>query len=832
MSGLRFAFRTLFKTPLLTLVAIISLALGIGANTAIFSLFDQVLLRPLPVVDPGRLVNLGAPGPKSGSNSCGNEGPCSAVFNYPMYLDLAADTSVVSGVAAHRSFGVNLSFHGETVAADGVEVSGNYFPVLGLTPALGRLLAPEDSRTVGQSHVVVLGYEYWRSRFGQSPAVLNDTLIVNGQPLTIVGVAPRGFGSTTFGITAKVFVPITLRAEMEPPFKDFDNRRSYWVYAFARLKPGVSIDQARAGLNTKYHTIINTVEAPLQKGMSPATLEKFNAKVLSVTPGEQGQSSTADSSREPLTLLLWLTGLVLLIACANIANLLLARSTGRTGEMAVRLSIGASRWQLIKQLLVESCLLALLGGLAGLLVSRLTLAAIVGLLLPGSGVNDVIHVGVDARVLAFTAVLSLVTGLLFGLFPALHSTRPDLASTLKSVSGQPSGARSAKWFRFSLVTAQIALSLALLSAAGFFVKSLVNIGKVDLGMQTDRLIWFSISPQRNGYTTPRAKALYERIEDAVAALPGVTGVTGSVVSLIQGDQWGSSTAVEGFKPGPDTDTTSMFNAVSPGYFRTLGIPLIAGREFTRADTEGAPKVAIVNEAFLRKFQLSRDIVGKRMSSGPAQLDMEIVGLVQDAKYSDVKEPAPPMFVKPYRQESSVGALTFYVNTSRAPEATMAEIRPLVAKLDANLPVETLQSMPQSVRDNVVADRLITTLSAAFAGLATLLAGVGLYGVLAFTVAQRTREFGLRMALGADASNVRLLVLRQVGVMALIGGVIGIGAAIGLGFLAASQLYEIQRSDPTVLACSLGLILVVAFIAGFLPARRAAKLDPMKALRYE
>jgi predicted permease len=748
-----------------------------------------------------------------------------------MFRDLEADHSAFIGLAAHRAFGASLAYKGQTAAADGLEVSGQYFSVLGLVPALGRLLEPGDAATTGQSHVVVLGYDYWRSKFGASPSLLNDTMIINGQSMTVVGVAPRGFHSTTFGVAPDVYVPITLRAEFEPPFHDFDNRRSYWMYLFARLKPGETPAQAASAINALYTGIINTTEAPLQKGMSETRMAQFKSKVITLSPGGRADGSTATQSREPLTLLLSVAAVVLLIACGNIANLLLARSAGRAGEMAIRLSIGASRVQLVAQLLVESVVLAVLGGLAGLLVSRLTLGLIVSKLLPSSS-DAVLNVGVDPRVLLFTGALSILTGLLFGLFPALHSTRPDLASTLKGMSGQPSGARSAAWFRRSLVTAQIALSLALLAAAGFFVKSLVNVGRVDLGIQADRIVTFSVSPQRNGYTPERAKALFEQIEDHVGAIPGVSGVTGSIVSIIAGDNWGSSVGVQGFKSGPDTDSQSMLNEVSPGYFRTLGVPLIAGREFTRADTDSAPKVAIVNEAFVRKFGLGHDAVGKMMSNGASKLDMEIVGLVKDSKYSDVKQIVPPVFVTPWRQDKTVGALTFYARTSLEPESLLGRIAPVIASLDPNLPIENSRTMTRQVSDDVMQDRLITTLSACFAGLATILAAVGLYGVLAFTVAQRTREFGLRMALGAGPGRVRSLVLGQVGWMTVVGAVIGIGAALGLGHLAESELFQMKGSDPLVLIGATTVIALVAFLAGFVPARRASKLDPMRALRYE
>jgi predicted permease len=565
--------------------------------------------------------------------------------------------------------------------------------------------------------------------------------------------------------------------------------------------------------------------------MSDATKAVFKDKVLAVTPGEAGHSSQAGQAEQPLRLLMAVAAVVLIIACANIANLLLARSSGRAGEMAIRLSIGAGRGQLIKQLLLESCLLGVLGGVGGLLVSRATLTIIVSELLPPDSASTV-NVGVDWQVLVFTGALAIATGVLFGLFPALHSTRPDLAGTLKNVSGQPGGGRSAIWFRRMLVTTQIALSLALLASAGFFARSLVKIGQVDVGIRSESIATFAVSPQRNGYTSERSRALFEAIEDRVGALPGVTTVTGSIVTLLVGDNWGTSVAVEGFKSGPDVDAQTMVNEVSPGYFKALGIPLITGREFTRADTEGAAKVAIVNEAFAKKFGLGHDVVGKMMSTGDAKLDMQIVGFVKDAKYSDVKQVPPPLLVTPYRQDKNAGALTFYVRSSRSPESVLAEIPGVIKSLDANLPVESAHPMTYQIHESLSQDRLITILSMAFAVLATILAAVGLYGVLAFTVAQRTREFGLRMALGADPGRVRSLVLRQVGWMAAVGSVIGIAAALGLGRLAEAELFEMHGNDPGVIASATVVIALVAFIAGFLPARRAAKLDPMRALRYE
>jgi predicted permease len=833
MSNLKLAFRHLLKAPFVTSVAVLSLALGIGANAAIFSLFNQMLLRPLPVPAPRELVNLSAPGPKPGSQSCNQSGNCQEVFSYPMFRDLQKAHAVFTDIAAHRLFGANLAYRNQTSNGEGVMVSGSYFPILGVRPAIGRLLSPEDDQKVGESLVVVLSHAYWTTRFNRDPNVLNDTLIVNGQHLTIVGVGPEGFDGTTLGARPQVFVPITLRGLMNPGFNQFHNRRNYWAYLFARLRPGVTIEEARTQLNVPYRAILNDVEAPLQRGMSDQTMARFRARQVLVEEGSRGQSSVDAEARTPLLLLLGVTGLVLLIACANIANLLLARAAARSNEMAIRLSIGANRRQLVGQLLTESCVLALAGGIAGLIVARWTLNAIFAML-PAEASNT-LAVRLDATVLLFAAAVTLGTGLLFGLFPALHTTRPDLLPTLKGQAGQPGGGRSARWFRSTLATTQIAISMALLVCAGLFTRSLLNVSRVELGINIDHLITFGVSPELNGYTAERSKQLFELLEDELGAQGGVTGVTASLVAALAGSNWGSDVSVEGFKAGPDTDSNARFNEIAPDYFRTMGIQLLAGREFTRADRLGAPKVVIVNEAFAKKFNLGRDVVGKRIGSGSGSgstLDTEIVGFVKDAKYSDVKDPVPPLFFRPYRQDDRVGSITYYVRTSGAPEQMLQSIHRIVASIDPNLPVENLRTMPQQVRENVFMDRIISTLSTGFAILATLLASIGLYGVLAYTVAQRTREIGLRMALGAAPGRVRAMILRQVGVMTAIGGTIGLAAAIWAGTFARSILYEMESHDPTVIAASVALLALVALGAGFLPAHRASKVDPMLALRYE
>jgi predicted permease len=832
-ADIRYAFRSLRHSPVFTIVVVITLALGIGANAAIFSIFDQFLLRPMPVQQPGQLVNFSSPGPAPGYQSCGQAGDCDAVFSYPMFSDLAHAQTSFTGIAAHALFDANLSARNHTLSGEGVLVSGSYFRVLGLQPALGRLLGDEDDRAPGQSRVAVLSYEYWQGTFGRDPSILNQTLIVNGQPMTVVGVGPRRFVGTTLGATPQVFVPFTTAPLMLSDTTLLTDRRNSWAYLFARLKPGVSIGQAAASINVPYHAILNNVEASLSwpwGGMSPKTMTAFLGKRIELKPGSRGQSALSRDTGAPLTLLLSVTAFVLLVSCANIANLLLARGSARAGEMAVRLSIGGSRRQLIAQLLEESCLLGLMGGALGLVVARVTLGAMAAML--PSSVATSFDMHLDSTIMGFTGVLALTTAIAFGLFPALYATRADLLSMLRASTGQPSGGRAASRWRTSLATAQIALSMALLGAAGLFTKSLANITKVDLGVKVDHVVTFGISPELSGYSSEQTQQLMQRLDGAIGQVPGITGVTASEVALLAGKYRSRNFNVEGVVVGPDVDRGSRYNWVGAGYLSVLGVPLITGREFTSADAIDAPKVAIVNQAFAKKFNLGSNPVGRRIDDGDRKNEMEIVGLAQNAAYGRVKEEVPPVVYKPYTQDASIGAASFYVRTTLDPSRLIPTIPRIVAQLDATLPVEDLRTLPEQVRQNVFLDRFIGIFAAAFAALATLIAAIGVYGVLVQTVAQRTREIGVRMALGAAPGRVRLMILRQVGLMTTVGGVIGIAAAIGLGRLAQSQLYRMQGYDPAVLAAAAVTLSLVALGAGLVPAVRASRVEPTLALRSQ
>lgn len=833
MNNLKCAIRQLAKRPGLVVIIVLTLALGIGANAAMFSLFHQMLLKPLPVTDPERLVILTSPGPKSGTVTSGEAGDGDQVFSYPMLRDLEREQTVFTGIAAHRAFGASIAALGtHAVAGEGAAVNGDYFSVLQLTPALGRLIGPQDEPKVGEGHVAVLSYDYWQNNFGRDPAVLGKILTVNGQPLTVIGVAPEGFTGTTLGQRPQVFVPLTMRWLMEPFFPEGgQNRQQYWAYLFARLKPGVTIEQAESAINGPYRAIINDIEAPLNAGMSEQEMTSFREKSVVLEAGARGQSLAPDNAGLPLLLLFGVTVLVLLIACVNIANLLLARGAMRAGEMALRSAIGASRWQMVTQLLTEAALLGLVGCLAGLPVAAATLN-LIGLIMPAEAAAS-LDIGLSRAAILFAIGMSLVTVFLFGLFPALAATRTPPGAVLKEQAGLQSGGRGMARFRRSLATAQIAVSMVLLVLAGLFTQSLANVGRIDLGLAADRVATFEVAPVLSGYPPVRSTQLFRRLEEDLAALPGVASVASAMVGVVAGDNWSGSVSVQGFEAGPDADTNAHYNSVGPGFFRTLQIPLLSGRDFSEADSAGRPKVAIVNETFAEKFGLGAEVVGKRMAIGPGgEFDIEIVGLVEDAKYSEVKDEVPPQFFVARYQQEELGFMNFYVRANLGPEDLLASIANVVATLDPNLPVIGLATLPDVIRDNTFLDRMIGLLSGGFALLATLLAATGLYGVLAYSIAQRTRELGVRQALGATPGRLRAMVLRQVGWMGLVGGVAGLVFAVMLGRAAESVLYGLSGYEPSVLAAAAASLGLVVLIAGYLPAHRASNVDPLEALRYE
>ncbi len=820
----------LLKTPFVSGVAVLSLALGIGANAAIFSIFEQLLLRELPVREPGQLVNLAAPGPKPGSTSSNDAGRSTITFSYPMFRDLEKRQTVFTGIAAHKLFSASLGVRNEPVAERGVLVSGSYFPVLGLTPAKGRLLSPDDDDVKGAHYVAVISYAFWENKFGKDPGIVGQPIVVNGNTFSIIGVAPQGFDGTTVSQMPVVWIPLEMREQVQVR-EDAESRRSYWLYLFARLKPGVNIETARTAMNALYRPIVTDVEAPLQVKMDSVTMRAFKAKLLRVEPGARGQSQVHEEATTPIMLLFLVTGMVLLIACANIANLLLARGAGRATEMGVRLALGATRRALVAQLLTESVLLALLGGVVALLVAQWTMSGIVALLPPFAAA--MLQFSLRWPVIAFAVGLSVVTGVVFGLFPALHSTRNDLIGAIRAGANQITGGRAAARFRAALVTAQIALSTSLLIVSALFLRSLMNVSRADLGVRVEHLATFSVDARRAGYDTARSAVLFSRAEEELTAVPGVTAVASARVPLIANSDWESTIKIQGHDCSAESECQVALNRVSAGFFGALNVPMVGGREFSAVDRLGAPKVAIVNQAFVKRYKLGDHAVGKYISDGNTDsLNVEIVGVARDIKYANVKDEVPPVFYTPWRQDAHAGDMSFYVRTSLPPAQILGAMRATMQRLDPNLPVEELKTMPQQIRETNVFDRMIGILSLAFALVATMLASIGLYGVLSYTVAQRTREIGVRMALGADARSVRRLVMRQVAGMVVIGGLLGIGAALAAGRAARNMLYQLEGYDPVAFTVAVLLLASVALLAGWIPARRASAVDPMQALRYD
>jgi predicted permease len=832
LQDVRYCLRGFARQPVFAVVVVATLALGLSANAAIYSIYHQVLVRELPVASPHELVNLAAPGPKEGTPSCSGIGTCEEVFSYPMFRDLERlpDSPFVA-LAAHRNADANFGVDGQTVSGTALLVSGSYFSLLGLKAEVGRLLDSSDDRIDGEASTVVLSYAYWASAFAEDPGVVGREVVVNGKPLTIVGVAPRGFSGTSTSLRPQVFLPISFRWRDSPDaFPNHLSRKSYWAYLFARLKPGVSLEQAAAEINVPYRAIINDVDAPLVNDFSEQTMREFRAKTITLEPGARGQSQIDnDNVRALLTLLLVSTGLVLLIASVNIANLFLARSSARAGEIAVRASLGASKPRLLALLLVEVSLLAAGAALASLPLTLIALRGISGLLPVWAA--STFDFDLSAPLVGITVTLAAVATLVFGLMPALKLTRAESSPALQSQGTRATGGKGAARFRSVLTTAQIALSMALLVLAGWFAQSMANVARTDVGFRVESLTRFSIAPDRNGYTSERAAALFERLEEDLAQLPGVTSVAFAAVPLLADSSWNYNVVVEGYDAAPGEDTNVAVNYVSNEYFRTLEMPLIFGSGFELVES-GQRKIAIVNERFVERFGLEPDsAVGKRITSGTdGPVDAEIVGIVRDAKYNSVRVDTPPQLLMPRTDAPFLGAIVFYLRSSSASLELRTSVEQVLARHDPNLPLINFRSMAEQVKENVFIDRFMSTLGAALAAVATALAAIGIYGVLSYGTAQRLREIGLRIALGAAPRNVRGMVLKQVGWMAAVGVAIGVSLALLLGQAGRALLYGLSPTDPFVPAVAVIALTAVVLAAAYLPARRAALVDPVTALR--
>jgi predicted permease len=825
-----YALRGFRKSPVLAGAALLSLALGIGANTAIFSLTDQVLLRSLPVKDPGQLVLFSAEGRKSGFVETNYDD--NYAFSYPMYCDFRDRAPALAGAVARFPMRLSMSSGDRTELVQGDLVSGTYFGVLGVGTVLGRPLTPADDRVGSPNEVAVLSYNLWKSRFAMAPSVLNQTLRLNGRTMAIVGVAQPGFKGVGAGESADLFVPITLQPRLTQMFDGLANRRGYWLNIFARLKPGTARQQAESAMNVFWRPILEE-EARNTPRASQKYREQFVARHLTLMPGARGISAVRDQASGPLIVLMSMAGLLLLIACANIANLLIARAAGRQKEIAVRLAIGAGRARLLRQLLIEGGSLSLAGGLLGILAAYWTGDLLLDLL-PASSSMRGVTAQPDARVLLFALALSIVTGVVFGLAPAWETFRTNVSVALKEQAAGAMGSAAQVRFRKALVIAQVGLSLVLLIGAGLFARSLYNLKQIDPGFRSGHLIAFAVQPSLNGYDQARTQSLYDRLHDGIAALPQVRGVALAEIALLSGEIDMAGIVVPGYEPKEGERMSVRENFVGPDYFSSMGIPLVMGREITRQDGPNAPKAAVINEQFARKYFGAENPIGRRVHTTAKKDDpgTEVVGVVRDSKHADLREDPEPFVYYPYVQHDSIMRMTFYVRTSQDPSALASALRAAVRGADSNVPVFDMKTVEQQIDEDVFAERLVAMLSTFFGALATLLAAIGLYAVMAYTVSRRTREIGLRMALGAARREVLSMVMREVGLLALFGVAIALPTAFALSRLVQAQLYNVKGSDPAIFAIASVLIAAVAAAAGLIPAVRATRIDPMTALRNE
>ncbi len=825
----RYALRGIRRNPLFTVVAVLSLALGIGANTAIFTLMDQIMLRRLPVEDPDSLVMLYQQGEHNGSNLGAR------MHSYPIYEDYRERGEPLADVLCRRLISASVSAGDVTERIQAEMASGNYFTMLGVQPAVGRLFGPEeDDGTPGVHPVAVLSYDYWANRFASSPGVVGTTIRVNDYPMTVIGVASRGFTGLDPAESSQLWVPILMKEELLTSWDwyEWNDRRTRWLQVFARLKPGYTPETAEPPLQVLFRQV-REYESTLESAnnWTPYSRDRFLEGTIHVESAAGGYSNVRNAFSTALIVLMSMVGLVLLIACANVANLLIARAFARRKEIAVRLSIGATRGKLLGQLLSESLLLSFIGGVAGIFIAVALTRGLLALV-PMEGNPLLIRAEPDLRIFLFTLTLTVLTALVFGLAPALRASRPDLAGTLKDTVGSVAGAGGSLFLRKSLVASQVALSFLLLFGAGLFAKSLYNLKSTDTGFHdAENLVTFQLSPALSGYDTEQVAHFFQELLDNIRALPGVKSAAHAAVALLHGDEWDSSTRVEGHEAADGEDMQAYMNALSPGYFETMGIPMLEGRDFNRGDVKEDSRVAIVNRAFAEHFFGDRSALGRHIGQGGPQteLDIEIVGVVENSLYEGPRDGVHRQVFIPSWDN---GGAAFYVRTTMGSAPAYAALRNEVKRLDSSMPVYAMKTLAGQLDETLLTERLVALLSAGFGLLATLLAMIGLYGVMAFSVARRTKELGVRMALGARPGSLLWLVMREVLLLLAIGLTIGIPAALGLGRFVSSELYGIEGGDPWITVGSAILLAVVAAIAGLIPAQRASRINPILALRYE
>jgi putative ABC transport system permease protein len=827
-----YALRQLRKAPVFALTAVITLALGIGANTAIFTVFNQVLLRMLPVEKPHELVQVTYIGSDRGRILVFG-GEMTMYFSNPMYRDLQSKSTVFSGMLADVEASVGLVWKGESEVADTEVVSGNYFQVLGVRAAQGRTLLESDDQVKNGSPVAVLSYAYWKTRFAGSPDVVNKTVLVNGQPFTIVGVAAPGFSSAISGFKPKIFVPITMESVVMPGRDDLSDRRSRWLNIVARLKPGVSAATAQAQMTVLWKQL-RANELTAMSNRSESFTDRFVAKSsIVLLDNSKGFSPLRDSLKTPLMILMGMVLLLAAMTCMNLTSLLLVRGAARGKEFAVRYALGAARGRIVRQLLVEGVLLGGIGGVLGLALAPVAAELLVRRVTATTG-EIAFSTRPDAWVLGFNLLLSLGISVLFSLAPAWQMMKPDMTDGLRQKSATNLGA--AQRFRTVAIGLQIGLSVLLLSGAGLFVRTLHQLKAQPTGMATDHLVEFSLDPTMSGFQTADLGAVHKRMTAALMELPGVTAAGGTTDPVLSGNEWDTGVTVEGYTPPPDSGTSIEIANVTPGYFSTLQIPLLGGRIFSDADHDGTAQVAVVNRKFAVKYFGSADkALGHFLSTGAptAKLDTQIVGVVEDTKHHGLRDGLIPILYEPYAQNAtSWNSLEYYVRTTQPPEQAESMVRAAVHRVDPKLVPDGIETMDEQIDSNVSNESMIAMLAACFAMIALLTTAVGLYGVLAYATEQRTHEIGIRMALGAQRIGIVRLVLWDMARVAAIAVVIALPVSVAISRLLQSQLFEVSPFDPlTLCVCAIVTIGMVA-LAAAVPARRAASVQPMQALRTE
>lgn len=838
LQDLRFGARALAKTPGVTSIAALSLALGIGANTAIFSLIDSVLLRMLPVHDPQELVLL--TDPTANGVSIGTQGPIKSNLSYGEFEHIRDRQQVFQSMYAAESSTDRVSATVDGGSLEDVRprlVSGSYFPMLGVNALLGRTFTAADDATPHSAPYAVISYAFWDKRFGRSADALGKTVKIGKASLTIIGVAPPRFFGETVGQAPDLWIPIMMEPDVKPGrdwLHDDESKvtRVMWLQVMGRLKPGVNLKQAQANISVVFQQILSGYQVP---GLTPEQRRNQLDQKLQLHEGGRGANSLRDDFAQPLLVLMTVVGMVLLIACANIANLLLARAAGRQKEIAIRLAMGAGRLRLGLQLLTESLLLSAMGGAVGLLFaawgSRVLLRVV------SSGPDTVaLDIHTDARVLGFTAALAILTGILFGLAPAFRATHVEVASTLKENSRGVMGGGSRVSLGKVLVMTQIAISLLLLIGSGLFIRTLRNLENVQLGYAREKMVLIDVDSTTAGYEGATAADLYNRLLDEIRAIPGVKSATFSQNGLFSGSESGTQLDVEGYTPAKKGDTGSRFDSVGPDYFSALGIPILRGREIGRQDTKAAASVCVINQTMAKEFFDGRDPLGKHLKDiyPGSKAQFEIVGVVQNVRDHKLRGDIPRRFYVPAAQglpEVPEGVI-FEIRTIADPGGVVSAVRRKFQAIDKSLPVGTPLTMDQLMDRQLLQERVIAQLSTFFGGLALLLASMGLYGVLSYAVARRTNEIGIRMAIGAERRMVVWMILRETIVLVAAGGLVGIGASMGLARLVSSRMFGVSAGDPLTMVVAGTTLAVVAMSAACFPALRAAQVDPMVALRVE